>query len=1213
MRILLLLIPALLLGQAKFNAVRIITNPAGTTPGVIELDTSRADNKTITIQAPATATTSFALTVPGTLPATSGDCLVGSTTGVLSFAACGGLWTASGIDALYDGGGVRVVNSYGKSTLSAAIVSTSATSIFVSSATGIVNGKHIIVDSEVMLVSAINTGTGELTVSRAANFTAAATHLISAPVGTSGFIQVEQGNGGYPWRLSNGMWYPGAVPYFRPVSAGPGILDVSSNGNHDSWIDICGTDVETGITAFECMEIRTNTTADGHALNYGHIGMKSNGSGVSVRPLAINQSGQFVTIGGSTFSNSLRVQAEAVDAQGITIHGTSSPGLTLTNGTVTGYFGLATAAAKYFPDAVSGDIALRNNGNIGFTADAGTTTHLRIGGGASRFNTHITTGAASAYDIGDSTNYFQTIYAENGDFAPAGVSANYTRVRKLDVVDYAGGNGLWDHRTQGSMASNSSYAIRDNAGSRWITATRAVGGSATNYTNLYTDLIPTLRSTGGGDAVTDTVLPSLGSSGSRWGTGFIGLLDVTSSLGIIPSGSVALGASGSDWNRLWVGGVEATSFVRPQVDNGGTSGALAKRWSSTFTVNLQADGVVKLGTASTVGQVWTASDTLGTGGWAASASSSNWTVTGADLYRNSKVGIGAASAPVMALHVIGTQGAPATTGTTPTGTARFITGNSVMDIGSRASGNTWMQVTDATNLALSYGLELNPNGGAVSTGAGLTVGGTLGVTGAATLSGSLEVSGAVKLTSGAGNLKVLTSDASGNSTWQDTGPCATCVTTGASSVSIAGVKTFTGVLTGTAGGSISGGNTTVEGIRFGADSAYTIGVTATRPSNIFTYALQVKAGQIIEATGSLTVRAGATVTLENGTPGTGKVLTSDAFGNASWASPGSGGTVTSIATTSPISGGTITTTGTISCPTCYTTAGGTISGGVTVSTGTNSGITITNGTATGIMYASSALTNSIAFGTTSAHPLAVYAGNAFHTAFWPSGNMCVGCTNNTNRFEVTGNALVTGTLNATGAATLGAGAAVTGNLSFTGTLNTAISTTELGYLDGVTSSIQTQLAARALTSTTISTTSPLTGGGDLSTNRTFACATCFTTAGGTMTGNLVVNTDLSVGGDIFPSSDVGADLGSASLRFGGIFHAGGDNYGSHRTRNGANLTVLSGGAMYFDSGSSVDFSGTVTTGGSSTYSGTTSCAAGQAVKTITVSRGLVTAVTCATP
>ena len=89
MRILLILIPAILLGQAKFNQLRVITNPAGTTPGVIEFDTSRADNKTVTVQAPTTATASYSLTLPIAVPATTGDCLTATTAGVLSFASCG--------------------------------------------------------------------------------------------------------------------------------------------------------------------------------------------------------------------------------------------------------------------------------------------------------------------------------------------------------------------------------------------------------------------------------------------------------------------------------------------------------------------------------------------------------------------------------------------------------------------------------------------------------------------------------------------------------------------------------------------------------------------------------------------------------------------------------------------------------------------------------------------------------------------------------------------------------------------------------------------------------------------------------------------------------------------------------------------------------------------------------------------------------------------
>ena len=50
------------------------------------------------------------------------------------------------------------------------------------------------------------------------------------------------------------------------------------------------------------------------------------------------------------------------------------------------------------------------------------------------------------------------------------------------------------------------------------------------------------------------------------------------------------------------------------------------------------------------------------------------------------------------------------------------------------------------------------------------------------------------------------------------------------------------------------------------------------------------------------------------------------------------------------------------------------------------------------------------------------------------------------------------------------------------------STAELNYTDGVTSNIQTQLNGKAATSTSISAGAGLTGGGDLSTNRTLSHA-----------------------------------------------------------------------------------------------------------------------------
>jgi hypothetical protein len=61
---------------------------------------------------------------------------------------------------------------------------------------------------------------------------------------------------------------------------------------------------------------------------------------------------------------------------------------------------------------------------------------------------------------------------------------------------------------------------------------------------------------------------------------------------------------------------------------------------------------------------------------------------------------------------------------------------------------------------------------------------------------------------------------------------------------------------------------------------------------------------------------GALVTLPISTDGFVLMLDSTQTNGVKWANPGSGGTVTSIATTSPIGGGTITTTGTITCTTC---------------------------------------------------------------------------------------------------------------------------------------------------------------------------------------------------------------------------------------------------------------------------------------------------------
>ena len=128
------------------------------------------------------------------------------------------------------------------------------------------------------------------------------------------------------------------------------------------------------------------------------------------------------------------------------------------------------------------------------------------------------------------------------------------------------------------------------------------------------------------------------------------------------------------------------------------------------------------------------------------------------ILNGGKVGIGTTS-PALSLEVGGTTGAPAITGTAQTGALRIVdktlTIGNVLDFGIYNSGayGLWLQGTDRGNLATTYPIILQPNGGNV--GIGNTVPGA-----------KLEVTGQVKITGGTpGAGKVLTSDAAGLATW----------------------------------------------------------------------------------------------------------------------------------------------------------------------------------------------------------------------------------------------------------------------------------------------------------------------------------------------------------------------------------------------------------------------------------------------------------------
>jgi len=89
------------------------------------------------------------------------------------------------------------------------------------------------------------------------------------------------------------------------------------------------------------------------------------------------------------------------------------------------------------------------------------------------------------------------------------------------------------------------------------------------------------------------------------------------------------------------------------------------------------------------------------------------------LKSDGNVGVGT-TAPLVKLDVRGSPSAPATSGTTQTGSIRAsqTAGNGVLDMGfyTSSTGTAWIQSTNKSNLATNYGLTLQPNGGNVGIG-----------------------------------------------------------------------------------------------------------------------------------------------------------------------------------------------------------------------------------------------------------------------------------------------------------------------------------------------------------------------------------------------------------------------------------------------------------------------------------------------------------------
>ena len=478
----------------------------------------------------------------------------------------------------------------------------------------------------------------------------------------------------------------GAITY--PNVAGTNGYVLTTNGSNTATWAAAATGIGGSGTASYIPKFNASTTTLGNSKLF------DDGTSVFVNSIDGSGGNKFVVNSGARTLPATTGSTQSGGA--IRIGGSSNDVMDMGIGTLNGWIQVADKVSLATKYAL---LLNPNGGNVGIGVTSATST-LHVNGNvkANSFNDLIVKSNGTNVVLGQG-NVLALLTTGENNIAVGQYTLNYLDAGSANLG--MGYSAMYNTRGSSNVGLGHDALWNNNTGNYNTAIGRSAGYSNTGSNNTFLGF-------------------EANSTGSLTNATAIG-----NGANVITSNTIQLGNSAVT-NVKTSGTITAGAITYPSV--AGTNGyVLTTNGSNTASWAAAATGIGGSGTASYIPKFNASTTILG---------NSKLFDDGTSVMINETTTALAGGAALLVSD--GANAAPVTTGTTQTGGALRIRGgdNTVIDFGT-VSTKPWIQAGDAANLASTYPLYLNPNGGTVAIGLG---------TASATSTSKLQVNGDVGAT-----------------------------------------------------------------------------------------------------------------------------------------------------------------------------------------------------------------------------------------------------------------------------------------------------------------------------------------------------------------------------------------------------------------------------------------------------------------------------------